>query len=185
MKKDKTPTISIFYLHLFVCVFVGVIACKKNATQKHSPFDSKFSFSYNGNKYILPFKEGNSEWTATNGIYINRPDIFNGTIHYPYTNCAYFAPQANGLYVQVNTNCQLSVSGFPIDSLMVYLYQSGSYNITYRNCYKKKEYDIFTSSTILYDVCDADGTFNLTLKNKENKTITITDGTFQVYSFRR
>lgn len=87
--------------------------------------------------------------------------------------------------VQISGNCQLSSFGFPIDSVAVYLYESGSFNILYKNCYEKSEYDPFSSSTIKYSVCDADGTFNLTLKNKENKIINITDGTFEMFSFRR
>ena len=63
--------------------------------------------------------------------------------------------------------------------------ESGHYQISYRNCYLKSEFSAGTGSTIQYEVCDADGTFELTLKNKENKTIIISDGTFEMYSFRR
>ncbi|MEP7144103.1 MAG: hypothetical protein ABI707_14570 [Ferruginibacter sp.] len=185
MKKSIASTISFFYLLLLAYAFLGLTACKKTSAAEttHSPFDGKLSFTYNGTQYVLPFKEGVTEWFIMNGgIYIYRPDIFNGTIYYPYTNCAYLE---NGLSVQLAANCQLSSSGSPIDSVSVYIYQSGSMNISYKNCYHKSVYDIVTGNTDSYDVCDADGTFNLILKNKENKTINITDGSIQQYSFRR
>jgi hypothetical protein len=37
----------------------------------------------------------------------------------------------------------------------------------------------------VYDVCDADGAFELTMVNQENKTIRITEGTFETYNFRK
>ncbi len=174
---------------LFFCIFLPYIlvlttACKK--THSKSPADGKFSFTYNGTEYVLPYKEGTAEWGIENsGIFINRPDLFKGIIHFPYANCAYLDPNANGLYVQLAASCQLTALGMPIDSIAVYLYQTGLVNISYKNCSHKSEYDPYSGRTLSYDVCDADGTFNLILKNKENKTITITEGKLEAYSFKR
>ena len=184
MKKNARYCRPVFLFFLFV--LSGLTACKKSSTDNtHSPFDSKFSFTYNGTHYVLPFKQGTAEWGVSPGIYINRPDIFNGTIHFPYANCAYLDPQTYGLPISAGANCELSASGFPIDSVAVYLYHGGSYNISYKNCYKKKEFSIISGNTIEFQICDANGTFDLTLKNKENKTIVITGGTFEMYNFRR
>jgi len=163
--------------------FQGLLACKKSSSDtKHFPTDSRFRFTYNGIKYELPVNEGTTEWAINNGIYIYRPDLFGGAIHFPFSNCAYLDPD---LDIIAHGNCDLTKNGAPIDSALVYLYQSGSFNISYTNCYQKSEYDIVTGTTIVYDVCDATGTFNLTLKNSEGKTIVITDGSFEAYNFRR
>lgn len=171
------------FLILPISIVLGLSACKKTAVS-HSPYDSKFSFTYNGTHYVLPYKDGTAEWAILdNGISINRPDIFNGIIYFPYAGCAYFEP--TGTSIQSNSNCQLSALGFPIDSVAVYLYQSGSVNISYSNCQHHSEYDVVTGTTVEYDVCDANGSFDLVLKNKEGKTITITDGELQEYSLQR
>ena len=160
-------------------------ACKKSAD--YHTYDSKISFSFNGNRYVLPQKEGGSEWGIMNngagGIFINRSDIFKGIIYYPHSNCAFFEP--DGSSVQIMWDCQLSSNSFPLDSTAVYLYSEGSINLIYKNCQNKTELDPFTGRTIRYDICDVDGTFDLVLKNKENKTIRITDGKLEVYNIRR
>jgi hypothetical protein len=186
MRTYKITSTLVFYL-LLLYVLVLTTACKKtSASDSNSPANSKFSFIYNGTQYVLPYKEGTAEWGIENsGIFINRPDLFNGIIHFPYANCAYLDPNTNGLSVQLAANCQLTASGMPIDSVAVYLYQSGLVNISYRNCSHKSEYDPYTGSTVSYDVCDANGTFDLILKNKENKTISINDGKFEVYRLKR
>jgi hypothetical protein len=169
---------------IFINILLFTSACKKTASK--SSADSNFSFTYNGIHYVLPFKEGYAEWSFKNsGILINRPDLFKGIIYFPYANCAYLEPN-NTLIIQSATNCELTdISGLSIDSVSVYLYQSGSVNISYKNCSRKSQYDPYSGSTISYDVCDADGTFDLTLKNKENKTITITEGRLEAYGFQR
>lgn len=176
----STLVISILLLY----ILVSTTGCKK--TSSNSPTDSSLSFTYNGIQYVLPYKEGLAEWGLKNsGIYIYRPDLFKGTINYPYANCAYLEPNDIST-IQLTTNCQLTnAGGMPIDSVAVYLYQSGSVNISYINCSTKSEYDVYSGSTILYEVCDAVGTFDLILKNKENKTITITEGKLEAYRFRK
>ena len=146
--------------------------------------ESEFKFTYNGTQYVLPLKQGTAEWAILDaGIYINRPDLFNGIIYFPHSNCAYLEPQ--GQSVQMTGNCVLSSSGFPIDSVAVYIYQSGSVNLSYTNCVNKTEYDPYSGQTVTYQVCDVNGTFELTLRNKENKTISITNWEVKEYNLRR
>jgi len=173
---------NILSILLLVCIFFILVlfACKKSSSgSKHSPADGKFRFTYNGIKYELLYKDGDAEWAVDDGIYIYRPDLFGGVIYFPYKNCAYLDPDFN---IMRNSNCELTRNGGPIDSTLVYLYQSGSFTMFYSNCYQQPEYDIVTGSTYAYDVCDVTGTFDLTLKNSEGKTIVITDGSFEEYS---
>ena len=182
MRNHNITSTLIFYI-LLLYTPVLMTACKKDSK---SFVDSKFSFTYNGTQYVLPYKEGDAEWGIENsGIFIYRPDIFNGVIHFPYAKCAYLDPITNGLYLGLETNCQLTASGMPIDSVAVYLYDSGFVNIVYTNCSWETKYDPFTGNSIPYEVCDANGTFSLLLRNKENKTISITDGKFEEYGFAR
>ncbi len=136
---------------------------------------------------MLLFKEGTAEWTVnSSGFGIFRNDIFGGIVRYLDSNCAYFEPgEARLVGLQTGGFCRLTAGGAPLDSIAVYLYQSGSYKITYKNCYTKTEYSYLGGPPIVYDVCDADGSFELTLENQENKTIRITEGTFETYNFRK
>jgi len=189
--KSKTPsqrvarlTVTLIFC-IFFFVFSGLTACKKS-DMGHSPLDGKFSFTYNGIKYVLPYKEGVAEWSVWPGLYIYRPDLFDGTIRMPSAYCGYLEPQYDD-NISVGANCQLSskYSGYTIDSVEVYFYQSGFFNISYKNCREQKEYQPYSGRTLVYDVCDAYGTFDLTLRNKENKTIVITDGTFEAYNLAK
>jgi len=177
----KSVFVSLSY-GLFVLFLSG---CKKDADQNaKSAFDSKFSFSYNGNHYDLPLKQGTAEWGIMEaGIFINRPDIFNGVVYFPNSNCAWLEPA--GSPVERSANCVLTQSGLPIDSSAVYLYSAGKAVIGYSNCSSHSEYDPYSGSTIQYDVCDAQGTFSLTLKNNSDDSVVITDGKIQLYSYRR
>ena len=176
----------LFYLLLFTSIF-EVSGCKKHANEE-SPKNSSFSFTYKGNRHVLPLQEGVTEWSVNPGLYIYLPDLFNGTIYFPRPGCAYLDPATDGtasVRVVSSTTCELQQNGGPIDSIAVYIFQSGMYNINWENCNQHQEYDPFTGQTVTYDVCDANGTFNLTLKNKNGETIEISDGQFRVYSMRR
>lgn len=164
---------------------LSLFGCKKDADQKgKSADDSTFSFTYRGTHYELPLKEGISEWGILEaGIFINRPDIFPGVVFFPNSNCAYLDP--TGSSIERAANCVLTQFGLPIDSSTVYIYSAGSVRLDYSNCTAHSEYDPYTGSTVHYDVCDATGTFQLTLKNNNNDSIVITDGKIEQYSFRR
>ena len=180
MKKFVLPQ-KLFYGLFALTLF----ACKKDADQKNrTAYDSKFSFSFKGHDYALPLKEGTAEWGIMEaGIFINRPDIFNGFVYFPNSNCAYLEPV--GSSVQRDANCILTQYGSQIDSSAVYIYSSGTVFVGYSNCSSHSEYDPYSGSTIQYDVCDAKGTFELVLKNNNNDSIAITDGKLELYNYRR
>jgi hypothetical protein len=183
------------YKHLkhwsFVCflstwLIIMTVGCKKSSESSNAP-ESRFSFTYKGIHYILRDPGSTGDWAIGGpfGIFIDRPDLFNGRIYFPSSQCAYLDPQDNGGNVHLNPNCQLiNSNGAPVDSIAVYFYQSGSANFLYKNCRTKRQYDLLTGYFTL-EVCDVSGTFDLVLKNKENKLIEITNGTFQVYNLAR
>lgn len=181
-----------FFLTIFF-FFSGLIfltsSCKKEATKEPTTY---FSFMYNGKLYT--FGEHNvgpyggalgpeQEWVAgEEGIWINRPDIFTGIISFRGSNCTFFTPVSTDLYNLFN--CQLSPNNNPVDSVAVYFYKSGINSVNYQNCVTKSIYDIVSGSYYNQTVCDAMGTFNLELMNKENKTIRLTDGKYKYKMIR-
>jgi hypothetical protein len=131
---------------------------------------------------VLPFtgSGGANEWFADRtGLFIGRPDLFGGNISFEPDNCAYLDPYGNE--IQRFSPCQLSRNSQPIDSVAVFIYESGSLKINTTNCKTTSETDFFTGNTIYTSVCDITGSFNLTLKNKEDSLIVITDGVFARY----
>ena len=108
------------------------------------------------------------------------PSVFGGQIDFIRAGCAYLAPLNKVVYVN-DPNCQLSIKDDygnfqPIDSVQTYIYQSGSLNISFSNCQPKSGTDFATGLPYSYNVCRASGTFDLTLINKDNQTIKITNG---------
>ena len=175
------PLLSLFSSLVALVLF----ACKKDPEQKNkTPYDSKFSFTYKGSHYDLPLKDGTAEWGIwESGIFINRPDIFHGVVYFPNSDCGYLEP--DGSHIEKAANCLLTQYGLPIDSSTVYIYSAGTVSIGYSNCSSHSEYDIYSGTTIPYEVCDAQGTFALTLKNNNNDSMAITDGKLELYSYRR
>jgi len=181
MRTYSTTSTLIFSI-LSLYLLVSTTACEK--TSDNPPAKGKLSFTYNGTQYNLPYDE--KGWGIFNsGILIMRRDIFNGDLYFPNNNCAYLDPTRG---VQMAANCQLAMSqGLPIDSVIVYWYQSGSVNITYKNCVYKSGYDPGPGGAgrVTYEVCDVDGRFDLILKNKEDKTIIITEGKLELYNYKK
>lgn len=165
-------------------LLISTMSCKKDAaTGDRSTQKSSLDFNYNGKQYYLTYtNDGAQDWGAsTNDIYINRPDIFGGIIRLVSPNCGYMEPYEGAVYS--NANCELTnTSGMPIDSVVVYTYQSGSIELTYSNCETKHGYDIITGTNYTYKICDGNGTFSLNLKNKEDKLIKITNGIIKIYN---
>jgi len=111
---------------------------------------------------------------STYGVLISRPDIFGGTIYFREPGCAYLEPTGTNFSL-ASPGCQL-ISGGPIDSTKVYFYQSGTVNISKSDCEHKREPDLVFGGFLEHDECTLSGDFSLTLVNKNNATIKITNG---------
>lgn len=164
-----------------------------SCTKKNEPADPdnapKFSYEFNGKKYSGSGVAGYIVYNNSfNGIVIEREDLFGGTISFHKNsslsnNCAYLTPTGQQFVVQ-QPGCIFYNYGNPIDSVKVYFYRSGIMNYSTSNCKHKKEPDLVFGGYIEYDVCDINGTFSLTLGNKNNQTIVITNGSFTIYEIR-
>jgi hypothetical protein len=164
-----------------IIILFGLSDCKKSSVE-HKASDNTFSFRYNGSQYSLtPLKDEYRVDSMT--IWIARFDIFTALINYKKPNCAYYA--TDNTLVNVTGNCQLTNgAGLPIDSAVVYIYQSGSLNVSYSNCNAVKLTDL-SGNHVTVTYCDMEGSFDLVLKNNENKLINISDGKFVQYHIVR
>jgi hypothetical protein len=120
-------------------------------------------------------------------ISIDMLQVFEGYIYFRGNGCAYMAPE-NSVPSITEPGCvltdQTGGSNFPIDSVLVYYYQSGSLNSTISDCKGYSGTDFGTGLPYAYSECKVSGTFDLTLVNKNNQTIKITNGVFSNY-YRR
>lgn len=172
-----------------ILTIVVLFSCGKKGSEEDKKKETSFSFDFNGTSYKQSANSGVTLLNDTFGILIiDRPDLFGGTIYYHYNsslnnNCAYLSPTGQQVYVQ-HPGCIVLNSGNPIDSVKVYLYRSGNLSITKSNCRRMTERAYGGSGGVEYDLCDVSGTFNLTLGNKNNQTIVITNGSFIHYDVR-
>ena len=157
------------------------LACTKNKGNSDDPYTAKISFTYNGNQYNISssgsyIKEQFLILLSADfaGLHIKGPDIFGGTIDMdcnPQGNiaCTLFIPSgmnALGSCSNFNNN------GAPIDSVKVYWYESGSVNFFYTDCKNNSN-----GPSDVKD-CAINGTFSLTLTNKNNQKIILSNGSF-------
>jgi len=177
----------LFAVIIFIIVLSGCSKKNEPPIQDNAP---KFSFEFNGKRYSGSNIAGYIIYNGSfGGIFLTREDLFGGSIYYYRNsslsnNCAYLSPTGQQLVAQ-QPGCILYNNGNPIDSVKVYSYRSGSMNYSTSNCKHKKEPDLVFGGYIEYDVCDINGTFSLTLGNKNNQTIVITNGSFTIYEIRR
>ena len=174
------------YLPILTAIFLTYffIGCKKDNGDV-SPEIDEFSFYYNGQKFNYSITANVANAGVAKGadgnpdIHIYMTDVFNGTIRFLNTGCAFLEPPFNT--VSVGQGCILSSvdslgNSIPIDSIKVFIYQSGTSNVSFTNCVRKSGFDIITGLNYQYDDCAASGTFDLTLSNKNDSTIKITNG---------
>lgn len=179
MKKES----SLVQINLYIVgilLLLGFAACKKSSPG-HTASENSFSFTYNGTRYSL---DALGEYQADSmNIQITALDIFGAAIIYQKPDCAFYA--TDHTVVNVSGSCQLTNgSGLPIDSAAVYIYQSGSLNVSYSNCSSESLIDL-SGNHVTAQYCDMEGNFDLVLKNNENKLVTISDGHFVQYHMLR
>lgn len=169
---------------LAIALLIG--GCKKenNITSNND----EVSFTYNGKNYSFKTFDASNGVMVVKGYYgtpmivINLPSEFNGTIHYQKTGCAYLQPKNSN--ISINPGCTLkdhstSSNGGPIDSMKVSLYFSGSLDLVTSNC--ETSNGTILGYPVTFTYCDVNGTFDLTLKNKNNETLFITNGVVKVH----
>ena len=169
-----------FYF-LLILAFAG---CDKD--EEIRSYETKINYTYSGQNQsstssrILTdvFFVSNTLIIANfTGLEISAPPGFTGSIFIFSTgggtiNCAYLQP--NGISVGgTGTNCILHTGGNPIDSVNVYWYESGSLTYSYNDCF-----DIGNATIPGQKDCAVNGNFNLTLTNKNNQKIVLTNGSF-------
>jgi hypothetical protein len=177
-----------FILFTSVCLIITLTQCKKGNSLSTKEAD-EISFTCNGKDYSFDKLDGGNGVTVYYGIYgtplivINLPSEFTGTITYQQTGCAYLLPQNTTIVAQ--PGCKLfdysmSSLGGSIDSSKVLLYSSGTLNLVSSNC-RTVNVDIFGTGGAPFTYCDVNGTFDLTLQNKNNQKIVIAKGVVKVH----
>ncbi len=169
---------------MFVSLALILVSCSKDENP-NIPETDKFSWTYNGLTYNYLISNDHTvnagAGKGQNGnasIIFDMSEALGGTIYFE-KGCAYLEPL--GSSISQNQGCLLTDKDdaghiIPIDSTKVFIYQSGSFNINFSNCTKKTGVDFVTGISYQYDVCAVSGSFDLTLVNKDNTTIKISDG---------
>jgi hypothetical protein len=164
--------------------FLAILGCKKGETPANEEKD-ELSFVYNGTKYNYSVTNNvvnagiGKGMDGTPNLMIDMPNAFPGRVYFEKTGCAYLEPEFAS--VRLAQGCQLKQVDqagnlVPIDSSKVFIYQSGSLNVSFSDCSSKSGVDFVTGYNYQYNECAAIGTFGLTLANKNNELIKITDG---------
>jgi hypothetical protein len=168
---------------LLVALTFILVGCSKDEYAKTSETDS-FSWTYNGRIYTYSIKDNVANAGAKKGIngsvsiMLDMSETLGGTIYFE-KDCAYLEPL--GSTVLMEQGCVLTErdgAGYviPIDSTKVFIYQDGAFNVSFSNCVTKTSVDFFTGESSQYNDCAASGSFSLTLVNKNNVSIVISDG---------
>jgi len=164
---------------LFIAITIAALLFS-NACSKQDEVHGEFSFSYNGTEYHnSPSNLDDDGFEVSNDgirhIYFYMPDVFGGEIYFDIHHCAYLLPPSTNITLEQSCNLTSFVNGqnVPIDSSKVFIYQSGSLNLSVSDC---KTHSL--GSGLDWSTCRASGTFELTLVNNLNETIEITNGTF-------
>jgi hypothetical protein len=168
---------------IFTFLVFVIFSCKKDSGNKNDT--NQFTFTYNGVVYNAAVNNNLVNAAAINvggapGIFIDMPSVFGGQIFFIRNGCAYLETGSDVINV-TEPNCQLSIQDNfgnpqPIDSVKVYIYRSGTLNISFSECKVKSSTDPWTGATHQYQVCRAKGTFELTLINKNQQQLKITNG---------
>ncbi len=174
----------IYNVIISVCCMFLICSCKKDSGSNNNSKD-RFTFEYNGIVYNKTVTNNVTNAAAINtnggpGIFIDMPSVFGGRIFFIRNGCAYLETGSDVINV-TEPNCQLSIQDNfsnpqPIDSVKVYIYQSDTLNISFSDCKVKSSTDPWTGAMHQYHVCRAKGTFELTLINKNQQQIKITNG---------
>lgn len=163
-------------LLIALVAYCWLCSCKKYADSEDS-FPGGFKYEFEGQTYNG--LDGNYgvlfNGTKVYGISISSYDLFGGEIIFKEPDCAYLKPE--NVELTEDPGCILSYTdGNPIDSSLVYLYQSGVFNVKTSNLRRLEKYDPFTDQYYYVDECDVHGNFNVTLVNNKGDIMEIKNG---------
>ncbi|MBC7875011.1 MAG: hypothetical protein H7Y01_13495 [Ferruginibacter sp.] len=172
------------FLIFFICLFLA--GCKKLFDT--TSYETKINFTYNGQQYTrtspsriltdLLFVQNEFLVVNFTGLRIEDPSLLGGNIYIDArtqgpVRCAFLSPPGTSVFA-AGGNCNNLQSGNgPIDSVSVYWYESGSLNFSYSDC-KAVTVAIVQGQKD----CAISGTFDLSLTNKNNQKIRLTNGSF-------
>ena len=167
-------------LMITICIALILNACKKE-DDDYVPYVHELTFTFNGQNHKLT-----SQWTTMDlfditsfrfiyngGFNIHRTDLFGGSIHVMYNRqtrgveCAWLQPENYPLITALDCN-NLNVAGMPIDSVKVFWLHSVNYSEGLSNCK--------STQSAQHKQCQLDANFSLTLVNKNNEKIILTNG---------
>jgi len=173
--------LSILLLSCFSLLLL--IHCRKESVVTDSP-ENILTYQYSGQNYTDTGSAILDPDNKIQGIEFRNSSVFGGIIFF-YSlpaNCAFLVPD-NSSYMLL-AGCRLSFAD-PVDSSKIYYYRSGAINYSYSNCKHKIVHDLVTGIHAEYDECSVTGTFSLTLGNKNNEKIAVTNGSFVFKDVRK
>ena len=151
------------------------LSCKKD---NEIPLNT-VSFKFNGQVHsydsqwspVTNFDINSFRFLYAGGITITRPELFGGTVKIFYNApmnavCAFLQPDN---YPMINADCNnLNAGGQPIDSVKVYWMESGNFSHNISEC--------TPTATGPFKRCTLVTSFSVTLVNKNNQKIVLTEG---------
>jgi hypothetical protein len=160
-----------FFISLIIVLQLSLPGCKKSSFSNDQP---EFSFTYNGNTYNNPaYGRPAMNGSSFLGIIIDKPDVLGGVVSFYFNYCSFLDPGSPVLWIDYS-NCNIrNGNGSPIDSSVVFLYRSGSYNRYNKHCKQVTGFDLFTGATSTWTSCTDYGDFTLVLGNNAGLTKTI------------
>ena len=181
---------------LMVGSVVLCILCSCSKDKKEPVQTESMNFKMNGTEYVLDeFKFGAGSPAAgnfrlrsatnfgtTTGVPTDFPYWFDIRKTSSGSICAVLMPKSFPIpYIDSLGDCNFQIpvadqNGNVLSPDEIYYYESGTINFTKSNCENESYFEITCLCTLNADMCDLNGTFNLTFKNGLNQIVTLTDG---------
>ncbi|HSB94666.1 MAG TPA: hypothetical protein VLC28_16195 [Flavitalea sp.] len=180
---------------VITCAFYS---CSKKSEDSPPAPKASLSFKMNGAEYtfdISTFSAGSPaagncrivsavEFGTTKGVQTNFPYWFDIRKTVAGSICATLIPTKTAVPYYMNIqDCNFQIptvdtSGNALLSQEIFVYDKGTMSFSKSNCGEKKYFEINCLCTETANMCDLNGTFNLTFKNELGEMLTLTDGKF-------
>jgi hypothetical protein len=178
-------------------MLTSITLCMLFSCGKEDPVQTvSMNFKMNGTAYALDeFKftvgspaAGNfrlrsaTDYGGTTGVPTDFPYWFDIRKTSAGSICAVLMPKKSPVpYIASPGDCNFQIPGTDVDGnpLLpeeIYYYESGTINFTKSNCADTKYFEISCLCSLPANMCDLNGTFNLTFRNGLNQSVTLTEG---------